>query len=166
MINEKDRNAVRIIELPSCKMIWSGVCPGTAGTSENVPLRKFSEWWSAFDKLRKDRFYARDFMWYDGAAGGMAWGLAVADIPADTGGFEVIDFPGGLYAVANYADGDAEGAYTSINKWVEESDCFIPDGSRNHMWHCFGCCSEPIPIIMGYNQYDFYFPILVKGEAK
>lgn len=71
MINEKDRNAVRIIELPACKMIWSGVCKDGSNTSESPQLRRFNEWWSEQDKLRRDRFYARDFMWHDSEAG---WG--------------------------------------------------------------------------------------------
>ena len=163
MINEKDRNAVRIIELPTCKMIWSGVCTdGGSDDAKSAKLKRFNEWWSAHDKLRRDRFYSRDFMWYDTAAGGLAWGLAVAEIPADTGGYEVINFPGGLYAVANYADNDAEGAYTNIKKWVEESCCFAPDEGRNHLWHGFSCCAETVQPVMGYYQYDFYFPIHVK----
>ena len=166
MIKTEDRNKVRIVELPSCKMVWSGVCPGSATTTTNDLLRKFNEYWPTLDKFRKDRFYARDFMWYDGAAGGMAWGLAVAVVPSETGGFDVIDFPGGLYAVANYADDDAEGTYSNIKKWVEESGCFIPDESRNQLWHSFGCCSAPVSAIMGFSQYDFYFPIMVKGETK
>ena len=166
MINEKDRNSVRIIELPACKMVWSGVCKDGHNTAESKQLRQFGEWWSAHDKLRRDQFYARDFMWYDSVAGGLAWGLAVAEVPADTGGFEVIDFPRGLYAVANYANNDAEGAYTNIKKWVEESGCFALDESRNYLWHSFSRCAEPLPDIMGYGQYDFYFPIQVKRAEK
>ena len=110
MIAAENRNDVRIIELPACKMVWSGVCKDGSNTMESKQLKQFSEWWSAQDKLRSDRFYARDFMWYDHGGSGLAWGLAVSEVPADTDAFEVIDFPGGLYAVANYADNDAEGA--------------------------------------------------------
>ena len=163
MIDEKDRNAVRIIELPACKMIWSGVCKDGANTMESPQLRKFNEWWTVQDKLRSDRFYARDFMWHDSYAGGMAWGLAVAKIPDDTGGYEVIDFPGGLYAVVNYSD-NAEGAYMSIKKWIEESGCFVADNSasRHFMWHFIS--TEGAKDAMGYYQYDFYFPIRIQAE--
>ena len=165
MINEKDRNAVRIIELPTCKMVWSGVCKDGSNTTESPQLKKFGEWWSAHDKLRSDRFYARDFMWHDSKEGGMAWGLAVIKIPDDTGGHEVFDFSGGLYAVANYS-GDAGSTYMSIKKWIEESGCFAADNSdsRHFMWHFIN------PTIaaeaMGYGQYDFYFPIRIVEEAK
>jgi len=166
VISESARDAVRIVELPACTMVWSGVCPGSASTSTNERLRRFGEYWPALDEARRDRFYARDFMWYDDAAGGTAWGLAVADVPADTGGFDVIDFPGGLYAVATYSEGDAEGAYGKIKEWVEASGCFLPDESRHHLWQSFGRCSEPVSAVMGYAQYDFYFPILTKERAQ
>jgi len=165
MINEKDRNTVRIIELPACKMIWSGVCKDGSNTTESSQLRKFGEWWSAHDKLRSDRFYARDFMWHDSEAGGMAWGLAVVKNPDDTDGYEALDFPGGLYAVVNYSD-NAEGAYMSIKKWIEESGCFAADNNANRhfMWHFIN--TKIATDAMGYGQYDFYFPIRIVEGTK
>ena len=62
MIDKSERNAVRIIELPACKMIWSGVCKGSGDSAENEGLGRFERWMSAQDSLRKDRFYSRDFM--------------------------------------------------------------------------------------------------------
>ena len=163
MIAAENRNDVRIIELPACKMIWSDVCKDGSSVAESEQLRRFNQWWTAQDKYRRDRFYARDFMWYDSAAGGMAWGLAVAEVPTDTSGYEIMDFTGGLYAVANYADNDAGGAYESIKKWVKESGCFAPDENRNHLWHFIS--TEAAREAMKYHQYDFYFPISVKGEG-
>ena len=166
MIKAEDRNKVRIIELPACKMVWSGVCKDGSNVAENERLKHFNEWWTAQDKLRRDLFYARDFMWHDSEANGLAWGLAVAEIPKGTSGYEVMDFPGGLYAVVNYADNDAEGAYKNIKKWVEESGCFAPDdsASRHFLWHFIS--TEAVKTAMGYYQYDFYFPIKIKEEAE
>ena len=167
MIKKKDRNAVRIIELPACKMVWSGVCPGDHSTAENEALRRFNEWWPTQDALRKDRFFARDFMWYDHKGQGFAWGLALAELPTaadgsvDTNGYEIIDFPGGLYAVANY-NGDASGTYQEMRKWVEKSGIFAMDdgAGRNGMYHCIN--APEAAAAMGYGQYDLYLPIAVK----
>lgn len=165
MIKNKDRNTVRVIELPACKMVWSGVCPGDHSTAKNEKLRQFNAWWSARDAMRKDRFYARDFMWYDQERQGFAWGLALVDIPEDTGGYEIIDFPGGLYAVANY-NGDAGAVYESMKKWIEKSGCFCLDegAGRHGMYHFIN--PPAAAAAMGYGQYDLYLPIRVKEEPK
>ena len=164
-IKARLRNQVRIVELPACKMVWSGVCPGDHSTAKNEALRCFSEWWSAQDKLRKDRFYARDFMWYDHAAQGFAWGLALTDVPEDTNGYEVIDFPGGLYAVANY-NGDASVVYNDMKKWIDKSGCFAPDDGvgRYGMYHFIN--APAAAAAMGYGQYDLYLPIRIKGDVE
>jgi len=161
-IRAKARNAVRIIELPACKMVWSGVCPN----EECEQMRRFEQWWNAQDELRRDRFYTRDFMWWDTQAKGVAWGLAVTEAPADTGGWGVMDFPGGLYAVANFAGGAAEPAYKSIKKWVEKSGCFAmaeEGAGRYVLWH--GLCPKAALAAMGYMQYDIYVPIRIKGDG-
>jgi len=169
-IKAKVRCAVRIIELPACKMVWSGLRPNEADET----IQRFEAWWNAQDELRRDRFYVRDFLWWNEEAKGIAWGLAVTDVPADTGGFEVIDFPGGLYAVATYAGDlvkhDAEegalGAWRTIKAWVMKSGCFALDvGAERHtMWHCFN--PRGAYEAMGYGQCDQYVPIRMKEEAK
>ena len=93
-------------------------------------------------------------------------GMFTPENTEDTGGYEVIDFPGGLYAVVNYADNDAEGAHKHIQKWVEESGCFTPDdnANRHFMWHFIS--TEAAKAAMGYYQYDFYFPIRIMEGTK
>ena len=168
MIPAENRNDVRIMELPACKMVWSGIC------TENEPLTRFNEWWTAPDALRKDRFFARDFMWWDEKTGGYAWGFAVPEMPAagsgmDTGGYEIIDFPGGLYAVANFVDDDEEPGggikiYTVINAWVENSSCFKVDTSRYCLNHFIG--TPTAKEAMGYGQQDLYVPIRIREDGE
>ena len=169
MIKGKQRDAVRIIELPASKMIWSGICPSSESKDDET-IRRFSEWCFAHDELRKDRFYARDFLWHDTQAHGFAWGLAVTEVPEDTGGWEVIDFPGGLFAVVNYnceeGERGAVDAYYGIKKWVEKSGCFAMDegAGRYVMWNMIN--PEAAAAAMGYGQCDQYVPIRIKEEAK
>jgi len=165
-IPAKARDAVRVIELPACKMVCSGVCP----SEECEQMQRFCEWWPAQDALRKDRFYGRDFLCWDGEARGFVWVLALTESPRadggfDTGGWEVIDFLGGMFAVANYNGGAAEPASKSIKAWVEKSGCFRLDegNGRNVMW-C-GLNSKAAAAAMGFWQYDFYVPIQVKQES-
>ena len=165
MIPAEKRNSIRIVELPACKMVWSGVCTEKEPFSENSLLRRFEAWWYRQDALRKDRFYARDFMWWDEQARGFAWGLAVSEIPEDTGGYEVIDFPGGLYAVANFVDDDSDpggglAVYTMITDWLQSSGCFEADKNRYCLNHFIG--TPKSKEAMGYGQQDLYTPIRIK----
>jgi len=169
VIKEKQRNAVRIIELPASKMIWSGICPSSQSKDDET-IRRFNEWFPAQDELRKDRFYTRDFLWHDTQAQGFAWGLAVTDVPENTGGWEVMDFPGGLFAVVNYncVEGErgAIDAYYGIEKWVKKSGCFAMDegAGRYVMWHMFN--PNAAYEAMGYGQCDQYVPIRIKEAAE
>ncbi|MCL2106005.1 MAG: GyrI-like domain-containing protein [Oscillospiraceae bacterium] len=173
-IRAKDRNAVRIIELPACKMVTSGPISGEDAFAPGGALMRFHEWFTAFDKTRADAFYPRDFMWSPspqknsavGEQGGFEWGYAVTDAPEDTGGFDVIDFPGGLYAVAISVDADGKDhnkVYSGIQDWVKKSGCFALEETDKR--RSLGNITSPPAVmdIMGYSQMDLYFPIRIKG---
>ncbi len=167
-IAAEERNAVRIIELPACKMVTSGPANGEDIFGPDGVLTRFNAWFSEFDKQRADRFYPRDFMWCP-ATGGFQWGYAVERIPADTGGFDVIDFPGGLYAVAISVDADGTDhnrVYNGILEWVEKSGCFMMDETDER--RSLGNITSPpfAKEIMGYHQMDLYIPIRLNEERK
>ena len=160
-IKAKARDQVRIIELPACKMVTSG-----PDTEDPTAFERFDKWWTAYDKSRTDHFYARDFMWCS-ADGAFEWGYAVLKVPKDTGGFGVIDFPGGLYAVAISVDNDSKDhdrVYKGILDWVKKSGCFALD--ENDVRRSLGNITSPVGTkeIMGYHQMDLYFPIRIKQE--
>lgn len=75
---------IRVLELPSARMATSG----------SRSLEEYSAWWSEVDKTRKDRFFPRDFMWFDAASGKLVWYYALPPDAADPEGFDVVDFPG------------------------------------------------------------------------
>lgn len=56
---------IRIVELPMCKMVTSGYADDGNPFTEDGKLMTFSRWWSALDDKRTDKFYPRDFMWFD-----------------------------------------------------------------------------------------------------
>lgn len=163
-IKAEERNTVRIVALPACKMVTSGPARGDGIFAPGGVLMRFNEWFAEFDKGRADRFYPRDFMWSP-PGGGFQWGYAVSELPKDTGGFEVIDFPGGLYAVAVSVDADGadhDRVYGRIREWVNASGCFVLDESDER--RSLGNITSPPSAreIMGYDQMDLYLPIAVK----
>jgi len=167
-IANEERNTVRIVELPACKMVTSGPANGPDIFGPDGVMTRFNNWFSEYDKNRKDKFYPRDFMWSP-AEGGFEWGYAVGEVPKDTGGFEVIDFPGGLYAVAISVDADGKDhdrVYKGIQEWVEKSGCFMLDETEKR--RSLGNVTSP-PMAkeaMGYHQMDLYFPIRIQEESK
>lgn len=142
---------IRIIELPACRM----------ATSKGHTLGEFNQWWSAVDKTRADKFYPRDFMYFDAQAGELVWLFALpAGASADK--FDVVDFAGGLYAVAISKDGDdadGEKVWNNIKQWIEATDTFSNDESdtRPTLFHVI--TPDRAFEKMKYRQLDIYLPV-------
>lgn len=155
---------VRIVELPKCRMVTSGISTEPDLFAPDGILMRFNSMWSLLDKKRKDKFFARDFMWYDAKTNGMAWWYAIEDwvTEADTRGYEIFDFEGGIYAAAISKDGDYEDeqrVHNGIGKWIENSGCFELDERTGHysMYHIVG--SQNSNKILGYSQLEIFRPI-------
>jgi len=148
---------IRIIDLPACQM----------ATSENRGLEAFNDWFTEADRQRNDKFFPRDFMWFDAEHRNMVWYYALEDPSSYTGGFDVVDFEGGLYAAAISIDeDDASGnrVYASIKKWIASSGVFVLDERprRYTMFHII--TSDRAYSAMGYRQLDIFVPIKEKQE--
>lgn len=143
---------IRIYEIPACKMVSS-----ECGMFGDGKLEKFNDWFSSLPRP----LFPRDFMFYDNEGEGFVWYYIYdqgMDVPED---FSIIDFPGGLYAVATDIDGqDNSEAISAIKAFIKEKDCFEEDASRNYLGNI------PTPPAackaMGYEQMDYYVPIRVK----
>jgi len=173
-IRTKARNAVRIVELPACKMVSSGRSPWDKAFAPDGPLSRFDQWLTAYSATYTDHLQIRDLMWGPTSGAWVEWAFAVKEIPDATAGgvgiegFEVIDFPGGLFAVAVSVDGDGKDhdrVHEGIQKWVRKSGCFALDETDERF--CMGSItsSPQARDAMGYHQMDLYFPIRVK-EAR
>ena len=126
---------IRIIELPKCKMVSSGYADDGNPFAEGGKLDSFSIWFSSMDAGRTDKFFPRDFMWFDREKQRLVWYYALTDGITDTGGFDVVDSEGGLYAAHISKDGDdadGERVYAGIKKWIAESECFELDERPGH----------------------------------
>ena len=79
-------------------------------------------------------------------------------MPSD---FAVVDFPGGLYAVATGVDGeDNSTSMAAITAFIEQSGCFIVDRTRAELGNII--TSPTAAEAMGYAQMDYYVPIKIK----
>lgn len=155
---------VRIIELPKCRMI-------TSGSGDKETLKKFNKLWSSLDVKRKDRFFARDFMWWDEERNVSIWWYAIEDwvTEADTKGFEIFGFDGGFYAAAicrqeDFTDGTR--VYEGIKDWVSEHESFVLDerpGNHN-LWHVVG--PKDTNKELGYRQLEVFVPIKLVVTSK
>lgn len=142
---------VRIYEIPACKMVSS-----QCGLFGDGKLERFCEWFCSLART----MFPKDFLCYDEEQGGFLWYYIYSEemeIPSD---FDIIDFPGGLYAVATDIDGeDNSEVLRTIKNYIKEKGCFKEDTSRK----CLGNIPTP-PLAseaMGYKQMDYYIPIKI-----
>lgn len=152
---------VRIIQLPACRMATSGL------DSFDQVVGTFDQWWGEYDKKRKGvNWSPLDFMWFEEDK--VVWWLAVENdaTPEDTGGYDIIDFEGGLYAAAMSVDGDDDiggRVYGGIVKWVENSAGFERDERPGHRTLCHMVNpTEEIKKGLGYHQLDIFVPVKLK----
>ncbi|WP_455619216.1 hypothetical protein [Eisenbergiella sp.] len=144
--------AIRIIEIPDCKMVSSGV--GMFG-EENFTA--FNAWFSALPRTKD----ARDFVVE--AAGGMEWLFIYEDGMTVPERFRIVDFKGGLYAVTTDID-----QQTNIDAMDRELHAFLQqngfeqDVSRQRMGNII--TPDSAYEVLGYQQMDYYMPIKIKRE--
>ena len=143
--------SVRIYEMPTCKMVSSG--KGMFG-EENFNL--FYEWFSS----QKPSLFPKNFLYW--AGDGFAWLYMFEDDMVVPQELEIIDFQGGLYAVATDIDQktDRELMTAEVDKFLDENG-FERDDSRFELGNII--TSPLAQEIMGYAQMDYYFPIKAKG---
>jgi len=147
----KNPLGVRIIELPKCQM----------ATSKGHTLEAFDQWWTAIDRQRVDKFFPRDFMYFDKAANELVW-LYALPADADTGQFTLVDFAGGLYAAAISKDQDnvdGEAVFAGIKQWIADNTDFrdAESDGRPTLFHI--TTSDAAFAKLKYRQLDIYLPI-------
>lgn len=141
---------IRIYEMPTCKMVSSG--KGMFGEG-NFPL--FEEWFSSNDRS----LFPKDFLYW--AGDGFVWLYMYENGMTVPPELEIIDFQGGLYAVATDIDQktDKDGMNTEMDKFLRANG-FERDTSRPELGNIIA--SPLAQKIMGYEQMDYYIPIKAK----
>ena len=150
----------RIIELPATKMARSG----------EKDIWEFGKWWPTVAEKVKGLLFPKDFWWNNEKTGRPEWLYAIPEGLTDTNGYEVFDFPGGLYAVTTSYDEDEEKtkAYFSLKKWIEESDLFeLANGSNDPTYHNrYGMGHVSTPKGFERHQFTIFIPIVYKNQME
>ena len=144
---------VRLIEFPACRMVTSGI--GFFG-DENF---------TRFEKMLEEEDgkypYPQDFL--TGNAHGMEW-LCLYRDGMDTLGMNVIDFPGGLYAVVCGIDAQSNAEEMRAVTEFMETHGLVRDDSRPDMGHIIG--SLETQAVLGYEQMDYFTPVKLKERYR
>ena len=143
--------AVRIYNMPACRMASSG-----RGMFGDGVLEAFEEWFSA---QPRDMF-PKDFLWFDG--NGFVWYYMCDERTQIPERYEVVDFPGGLYAVATGKDNDGE-SHKAVMAAIDDFlsvRAFERDPERAELGNIV--TPPEAASALGYEQMDYYIPIRVK----
>ena len=142
--------SIRIYEMPACKMVSSGI--GMFGEGN---FNIFEEWFSS----QKRDLFPKDFLYC--TEEGFVWLYMFEDGMSVPPELEIIDFQGGLYAVATDIDQktDRELMNTEIDKFLGKNR-FERDTSRPELGNII---TSPLAReILGYEQMNYYIPVKAK----
>ena len=143
--------SVRIIEIPDCKMISSG-----RGMFGEEKFDVFLSWLGAQPR----GVFPKDFL--AGDNGLLHWLYLYEPGVEAPAGYDVIDFKGGLYAVATDID-----QKTDMNAMNAAVDAFLGENGLERddtRWELGNIItSSAAQAALGYEQMDYYFPVKVKA---
>lgn len=145
---------VRVVEIPDCKMVSSGI-----GMFGQEHFERFERWFSA----QKPSTYPRDYLFWDGVwgeSGGFHWLYqyeAGMEVPDE---FPIIDFAGGLYAVVTGIDGQSNAEEMEAVRAFMEAHGFARDPSREELGNVI--TPKAAAAALGYSQMDYFTPMMVK----
>ncbi|MDR0300977.1 MAG: hypothetical protein LBI04_01535 [Treponema sp.] len=154
-------NGLRIIEIPDFRAVSSGSQPFDKLFADDG----FDKWMTKNKHLWRDCFYAdHDFMWHEKEEEA-TWIWAVKDnvTAAECTPYELIDFKGGMYAVATADENDNEdlnAVVGDMQKWIADSSIFEMDvPPRYGMGHMVGV---DLTKALGWAQQEIFLPIKYK----
>ena len=142
--------AIRIIEIPDCKMVSSGV-----GMFGDENFKAFDAWFSAFPRAKDARDFAAE------APDGVEWLYIYEDGMTVPEQFNIVDFKGGLYAVNTDIDQqtDIDAMDRELHEFLQKSG-FEQDKSRPRMGNVI--TPPKAREVLGYYQMDYYMPINIQ----
>lgn len=145
---------VRIYTIPDCKMLSSGI-----GMFGDEQLEHFMAWLDT----QPESIFPKDFLYWDesGEKPGFCW-LYLYEGGEVPDGLSLIDFRGGLYAVATDIDGQTD--TDAMNRAKDEflaANGFERDPSRPELGNII--TPKAAQDVLGWCQMDYYTPIRPKG---
>lgn len=154
---------VMIVRIPGFRAVTSG-----RGSFEELFGGDFEPWQEAHNYLFQPVIFdAADFLCEKDGIVQWIWALKEDVTETDVSPYDIVEFPGGLYAVAVSVDGDGESndrVRKKMERWLEGTN-FVMDKDRELMGHMIYVDDE-IKAGLGYHQMNLYAPISLKHLAK
>ena len=143
---------IRIYDMPPCRMVASPV-----GMFGEPTLDAFNTWM----ETQPRSLFPRDFLTWDDsdpAHPGFRWYYLYEEGMALPDGAEIVNFPGGMYAVATGIDQrtDKESMNAAVVDFLRESGLMI-DPERRELGNII--TSPVVQKVLGYEQMDYYYPV-------
>lgn len=143
---------IRIYDMPPCRMVASPV-----GMFGEPALDVFDAWMATQPRS----LFPRDFLTWDDsdpAHPGFRWYFMYADGMALPEEAQVVDFSGGMYAVATGIDQrtDKESMNEAVADFLRENGLMI-DPDRRELGNII--TSPAVQAVLGYEQMDYYYPV-------
>ena len=143
---------IRIYDMPPCRMVASPV-----GMFGEIALDAFNAWMEEQPRS----LFPRDFLTWDDsdpAHPGFRWYYLYEEGMALPDGAEIVNFPGGMYAVATGIDQrtDKESMNAAVVDFLRESGLVI-DPERQELGNII--TSPVVQKVLGYEQMDYYYPV-------
>jgi DNA-binding transcriptional MerR regulator len=159
---------ILIVEMPPCRMVTSGLITGQ--TESDDKSRLFDEMWGRLSLRIADKISPRDFMYHDKEHNKMVWLFLLEDwmTDADTEGFDIITYDGGLFAAVladSWELSEWERVYKGIKIWLAKQEYLELDEEvgRHMLFHYAGPNSAQMKE-WNYGKIRYFVPIKVKGE--
>ncbi len=152
-----------IVKIPRFRAATSGIT-----TFEELFGGNFPSWMESHKHLFSPIIFgSQDFLC--GENGKIEWIISLNDDVSqdDISPYEIIDFPGGLYAVAVSIDGDGEShdkTRERMEQWLKHTK-FTIDNDRELMGHMIYADEDEIKKGLGYNQMNLYIPVKIKNNT-
>lgn len=154
---------IMIVRIPEFRAVTSGVV-----TFEELFGGDFMPWQESHNHLFKPViFNSADFLCGKDDMAEWIWAIRDEVTEEDTYPYKIIEYPGGLYAVAVSMDGDGEShnrVRSKVEKWLEGTN-FIIDSDRELMGHMIYEDDE-IKEGLGYHQMNLYAPVKLKEQIR
>ena len=149
---EFSMQAIRIYDMPPCRMVASPV-----GMFGEPGLDAFSAWM----EQQPRSLFPRDFLTWDDsdpAHPGFRWYYLHEAGMALPAGAAVVDFPGGMYAVATGVDQqtDKSAMDAAVAEFLANSGLEM-DPARRELGNII--TSPAVQAALGYAQMDYYYPV-------
>ena len=143
---------IRIYDMPPCRMVASKV-----GMFGEPALDAFNAWM----ETQPRSLFPRDFLTFDDsdpAHPGFRWYFLYEDGMSLPDGAQMVDFPGGMYAVATGIDQhtDKEAMNAAVADFLRENGLMI-DPDRRELGNII--TSPAVQAVLGYEQMDYYYPV-------